>query len=65
MPAPPVVLHCSKAGEKWRQADNPTWRTQPVQSRRVQLETTKFRRKAMYIGIGGLILLIILLVVLL
>jgi hypothetical protein len=38
---------------------------QPLQSWIVELHTKKNGRKAMYIGIGGLILLIILLMILL
>jgi hypothetical protein len=40
-------------------------RGNPLEPGSLGLETTKNGRKAMYIGIGGLILLIILLVVLL
>jgi hypothetical protein len=49
-----------------RQADNPRQPQQPVLALIVERRNQrKNRRKAMYIGIGGLVLLIILLMILL
>jgi len=56
-----ILLHCNKAGPVRRQADI----GQPIRHQFVDLPTEENGRQIMYIGIGGLILLIILLVVLL
>jgi hypothetical protein len=58
-------VHCNNAGEQCRQADSQEPVRQPAPSWIVDLRRQKNRRKAMYIGIGGLVLLIILLMILL
>jgi hypothetical protein len=58
-------VHCNKTAGECRQADRRRRARQPVPSWIVEKRTAKNGRKAMYIGIGGLILLIILLMILL
>jgi hypothetical protein len=59
--APPLLLHRNKGEAECRQADAGNRSA----SQSLSSQPWKIGRKAMYIGIGGLILLIVLLVVLL
>jgi hypothetical protein len=58
-------VHCNTAAKGCRQSDSQVIERQPVGRWIVDPPTKKNGRKAMYIGIGGLILLIILLMILL
>jgi hypothetical protein len=60
-----MFVHRSNSARLCRQADNWPGERQPVAALIVERATAKNGRKAMYIGIGGLVLLIILLVILL
>jgi len=60
-----LVLHCNIAAAARRQGDVASSERQPKRGRIVDQAKQKNGSETMYIGIGGLILLIILLIILL